>query len=197
MWCSIIWTCPWYFCHWDNSCLVSMHVLFSFDVCTFYIHNNSNSAAFVSNFLIGVSLSETHIDHDNRPTHRILVSDYINVSFTLRLSHHGSQDQCTPWNAQCAHMHGLQLHSTEQQGWLELLVVSQAIGVGYVHRRLSSTMSMCAIWVCANYHILTTFAMARAKAAKLWHVYSRGFPWVSVYLAVKVNLSKWKAARCG
>ena len=50
--------------------------------------------------------------------------------FTLCLLHSGSWDSCTLWNALCillywcAHVRDLQLHLTEQQGWLELLVIS-------------------------------------------------------------------------
>ena len=95
--------------------------------------------------------------------------------FTPRLLHPGSRDPCTPWNTPCilaywrAHMCDLQLHWTEPQRLLEILIVCRPIGVGYVHRRLSSTMSMWTIWVCAKfyYHILTTFATTRARAAKL------------------------------
>ena len=81
-------------------------------------------------WLIGASLSEPHIDHDNDP--RIWNNDIylsIYVSFTPRLSHSGSQVPYMPYNALCisvywrAHMRGLHLHaldcSTEQ---LELLV---------------------------------------------------------------------------
>ena len=46
---------------------------------------------------IGVSLSEPHIDCDNGPrvqNNGMYLSIY--VSFTLHLSHPGSQDQCIP-----------------------------------------------------------------------------------------------------
>ena len=66
--------------------------------------------------LIGVSLSEPHIDHDNSTraqNNGIYVSMY--VSFTPHLMHPGSRDPCMPWNASCilvywcAHVRDLQL----------------------------------------------------------------------------------------
>ena len=49
----------------------------------------------------------------------------MSVLFTPCLSHPGSQDPRTSWNASGisvywrAHVHDLQLHSTEQQQWME------------------------------------------------------------------------------
>ena len=119
--------------------------------------------------IIWVSLGEPHI---NSPVWNI-VSDYLTMyhihafvapwfprsAYALKCSVYSSI-----WRA---HMSDLQLHSIEQEGRLELLIACQAIRVGYVHRRLSSTKSMWTIWVCAKlyYHTLTTFAMARDKAA--------------------------------
>ena len=71
--------------------------------------------------VIEANLNEPHIDHDNGPqawNNCIWVSIY--VSFTPHLSHLGSWDSCTPWNASCipvhwhAHVHELQLHSTQR-----------------------------------------------------------------------------------
>ena len=82
--------------------------------------------------IIGASLSEPQIDHDDAlPPRGIMLSMLVSiyVSFTSPLLHHGSWDPCTPQNATCipvywrAHMHDLQLHSTEQHGQLELLIV--------------------------------------------------------------------------
>ena len=112
------------------------------------------------------------------PTHGIPVSDY--VLFTPCFSHPGSQDLCKPWNAQCisvyrhTHVCGLQLHALDWTARTTgAILVSRAIVVGYVHRRLSSATSMWTIWMCAKlyYHILTTFAMGWAKTAKLWHIF--------------------------
>ena len=44
--------------------------------------------------IIGTSLSEPHIDHDNGPPRGIMLSIY--VSYTPCLSHPGSRDPCTP-----------------------------------------------------------------------------------------------------
>ena len=83
---------------------------------------------------IGASLSESHIDHDNGPraqNNGMYLCTY--VSFAPRLSHPGSQDPCTPWNAPCipvywcALVRDLQLHLTEHQGRLELLVSAMKI----------------------------------------------------------------------
>ena len=57
---------------------------------------------------------------------RNMLSIYLSiyVSFTQHLPHPGSRDPCTPWNAPCisVYWHVHVLHSTEQQGRLELLV---------------------------------------------------------------------------
>ena len=75
--------------------------------------------------IIGASLSEPHIDRDNSPcalNNGMYVCMYVSIylSFTPRLSHPGSRDPCTSWNAPCspvywrAHVRDF-MHSTEQQ----------------------------------------------------------------------------------
>ena len=102
----------------------------------------------LSSCLIGASLSEPHINHDNRPCMEncIYVSIYVSismylsmsVSFTLRLSHPGSWGPCTPWNTPCisvywhAHMHDLQLHALD---WtVRTIVASRTTGATRVCR---------------------------------------------------------------
>ena len=75
-------------------------------------------------YIVGMSLSEPHIDHDNVPHARnngmylcIYLCQY--VSFTLRLLHPGFQYPCTPWNDPCilvywcANVCDLQLHALD------------------------------------------------------------------------------------
>ena len=73
--------------------------------------------------VIEASLSEPHIDHDNGPqawNNCIWVSIYVSFTCTPHLSHPGSRDPCTPWNASCipvhwhAHVRELQLHLTQR-----------------------------------------------------------------------------------
>ena len=88
--------------------------------CTQHKHTFSHEVL-LSFCTIWASLSKPHILCDNSPTCGIMI--FMSVSFTLHLSHPGSWDLCTPWNPPCisvywhAHVHDLQLHSTEQQGW--------------------------------------------------------------------------------
>ena len=71
--------------------------------------------------IIGASLSEPHIDHDN-VSHAWNNGLYLSISVCIiypHLSHPGSRDPCTPWNAPCisvywlAHVHDLQLHALD------------------------------------------------------------------------------------
>ena len=90
----------------------------------------------------------------------MLVSIY--VSFTPPLSHHGSRDPCTPRNATCipvywrAHMRDLQLHSTEQHGQLDLLIVChkgyrwiQVYQVNNVQTHGLNRFSLLRHWSCS------------------------------------------------
>ena len=65
-------------------------------------YSSTEKYTYMTTTIIGVSLSEPHIDHNNGPCARnnaIYLSIY--VSFTPCLSHPGSRDPCTPWNAPC------------------------------------------------------------------------------------------------
>ena len=66
---------------------------------------------------------------------------------------------------------------------------TRTVGVGYVDRRFSTTVSTCTIWACARLteHHQWCKQSARAKA---WHACSRDFTSVAVYLVVQIELSK-------
>ena len=88
------------------------------------------------------------------PARGIIVCIYLSV--TPCLLHPGSRGQCTPWNAPCipvcwhAHMCDLQLHSTEQQGWLELLVSAMKIRWMRRHNYYSiNGFSLLRQWTCS------------------------------------------------
>ena len=113
--------------------------------------------------IIGASLSKPQID--SLPLREIMLCMlvFIYVSFTPPLSHHGSQDPCPPRNATCipvywrAYMHDLQLHSTEQHGQLELLIVChkgyQWIQVGQVNNVQTNGingLSLLRHWSCSS-----------------------------------------------
>ena len=71
-----------------------------YDICSMYMYQNFANTTYnvlrVKFVIIGASLSEPHIDHDNIPraqNNANYLSIY--VSFTPRLSHPGSRDPCT------------------------------------------------------------------------------------------------------
>ena len=70
---------------------------------------------------------------------------------------------------------------------------SQAVGLctQAVHRRLSTTMSMCTIWACArlNMWCSTVCPGAMAKATKLWRACFWDFTMDAVYLVVVVQMA--------
>ena len=76
---------------------------------------------------------------------------------------------------------------------------SGTVGIGYVHRRLSITMSMCTIWACARVNTSSASGVpgqgcctAKFRCACSWD-----FTSVAVYLVVQMDLSRWKAVCCG
>ena len=65
-------------------------------------YSSTEKYTYMTTTIIGVSLSEPYIDHDNGPcTQKIMLSIYVPmyVSFSPCLSHPGSWDPCMPWNA--------------------------------------------------------------------------------------------------
>ena len=68
--------------------------------------------------------------------------------------------------------------------------LSRTVWVGFVHRRLSNTMSTCKIINRCKLHAL-------AKTAKLWRDCSLYFTRVAVYLVVQMDLSRSMVACCG
>ena len=113
---------------WNHSCEYKMY--FScYNYCTTHcavLECHVQSCMYVCTIIIGVSLSKCKWTD---PVHRIMVSMSVYLPIYLCIIYPAFATPWLPWNAPCilvywhAHVHDLQLHSTEQQGWLELLVV--------------------------------------------------------------------------
>ena len=76
---------------------------------------------------------------------------------------------------------------------------SRTVGVGYVHRRHSNTVSMCKIWACTRLtcHHQWCKQHAHAKVTKLWRACSWGFTRVAIHLVVQMELCRWKVVCFG
>ena len=100
----------------------------------------------------------------------------------------------TDWIHAC-----MQVTVANQCSQVQLVYLSRTVGVGYVHRRLSSTISTCIIWACARLtrHHQWCKQRAQYKAAMLWRACSQDFTRVAVYLVVQMELSRWKVVCCG
>ena len=76
---------------------------------------------------------------------------------------------------------GWDMPVTGQQFSSSFVYSSRAVGIGYMY-----TEDLAVQWAREKI----------AKAAKLWHICSRDFTRVAIYLVVQLDLSKWKTVHC-
>ena len=95
----------------------------------------------------------------------------------------------------------VQQKGTHMQPSCRFVYPSRAVEVGYVHRRLSNTMSTCTIWTClitSSQCMMHAARRALAKAACFdVLVLEISLESPSIYLVVQMDLSRWKVVRCG